>query len=180
MTTLNLVSHPATPCGMDIAIGCDIRRAAGDRLALHYAITGDIADLEVPTPKPGDKYDGLWKTTCFELFFRVPGEDRYGEFNLSPSSQWAAYQFTSHRVGSVDMDLPWFPQIVTHRGAGELAIDAEVPLIAPWAGAPLDIGITTVIEEADGRLSYWALAHPPEAPDFHHPTCFVHHLQAAA
>ena len=180
MNMLSLHSHPATPCGTDISITGSVRRAADDRLALRYVVTGDIAALKVPASKPGDKFDGLWKTTCFELFFRVPGEDRYGEFNLSPSSQWAAYQFTSHRVGSVDMVLPWFPQIVAQHSGQELSIDAEVPLIAPWTAMPLDIGMTTVIEEADGRLSYWALAHPPQAPDFHHPACFVHHLQAAA
>jgi hypothetical protein len=30
-----------------------------------------------------------------------------------------------------------------------------------------------VIEEADGRRSYWALHHPGPEPDFHHPDCFV-------
>jgi hypothetical protein len=30
-----------------------------------------------------------------------------------------------------------------------------------------------VIEEVDGGLSYWALAHPPGKPDFHDPNCFA-------
>jgi hypothetical protein len=30
-----------------------------------------------------------------------------------------------------------------------------------------------VVEEIDDRLSYWALAHPAERPDFHHPDGFV-------
>lgn len=38
----------------------------------------------------------------------------------------------------------------------------------PWVAA-----ISAVIEEADGTKSYWALAHPPGEPDFHHPDCFV-------
>ena len=29
------------------------------------------------------------------------------------------------------------------------------------------------IEETDGTLSYWALAHPSPKPDFHHPDGFV-------
>ena len=30
-----------------------------------------------------------------------------------------------------------------------------------------------VVEETDGRLSYWALTHPAERPDFHHRDGFV-------
>ena len=32
---------------------------------------------------------------------------------------------------------------------------------------PARLGLTAVIEEAGGRLSYWALRHPAERPDFH-------------
>lgn len=45
----------------------------------------------------------------------------------------------------------------------------------PWVAA-----ITAVIEEADGTKSYWALAHPSEKPDFHHPDGFVLDLFARA
>ena len=41
------------------------------------------------------------------------------------------------------------------------------------APGPWEAAICAVIEEADGTKSYWALAHPPGAPDFHHPDCFV-------
>ena len=37
-------------------------------------------------------------------------------------------------------------------------------------------GLNAVIEEADGTRSYWALAHPPGDPDFHHPDCFAFDL----
>jgi hypothetical protein len=43
----------------------------------------------------------------------------------------------------------------------------------PWLAA-----ITAVIEEADGTKSYWALAHPAEKPDFHHPDGFTLQLPA--
>ena len=38
------------------------------------------------------------------------------------------------------------------------------------------IGLSAVLEQQDGTKSYWALAHPPGAPDFHHPDCFVARL----
>jgi hypothetical protein len=41
-------------------------------------------------------------------------------------------------------------------------------------------GVSAVIEEANGAKSYWALAHPPGKPDFHHPDCFRLELPPAA
>jgi hypothetical protein len=35
------------------------------------------------------------------------------------------------------------------------------------------VGLTAVVESTDGRLTYWALAHPSPAPDFHHADGFV-------
>ncbi|HZF44227.1 MAG TPA: hypothetical protein VEZ48_12550 [Sphingomonadaceae bacterium] len=43
---------------------------------------------------------------------------------------------------------------------------------------PLRLALSAVIEESAGRKSYWALAHPPGAPDFHHPACFAAELPA--
>jgi hypothetical protein len=37
----------------------------------------------------------------------------------------------------------------------------------------LRLGLSAVIEDIDGRLSYWALKHPPGKPDFHHPDSFA-------
>jgi hypothetical protein len=34
-------------------------------------------------------------------------------------------------------------------------------------------GLAAVIEETSGRRSFWALAHPPGKPDFHHADCFT-------
>jgi len=33
--------------------------------------------------------------------------------------------------------------------------------------------LSAVIESADGTRSYWALAHPSDKPDFHHPDSFL-------
>ena len=40
------------------------------------------------------------------------------------------------------------------------------------------VALSAVIEETDGAKSYWALAHPPGPPDFHHPDCFALTLPA--
>jgi hypothetical protein len=35
------------------------------------------------------------------------------------------------------------------------------------------VGLAAVVEETSGHRSYWALAHPPGKPDFHHADCFT-------
>jgi hypothetical protein len=37
----------------------------------------------------------------------------------------------------------------------------------------LRIALAAVIEDENGRLSYWGLRHPPGKPDFHHPDGFA-------
>ena len=43
----------------------------------------------------------------------------------------------------------------------------------------LRLALAAVVEEDDGRLSYWALQHAPGNPDFHHPEGFALELRAA-
>ena len=59
---------------------------------------------------------------------------------------------------------------------GELS--AVLDLSSLPASAPWDVGLTAVIEEAGGRVSYWALKHAPAGPDFHHADGFTYHLAA--
>jgi len=63
---------------------------------------------------------------------------------------------------------PWVMQAA--REATRYALRIE-PGILPEATTKL--GLSAVIEEADGTKSFWALAHPPGRPDFHHPDCFA-------
>ena len=47
--------------------------------------------------------------------------------------------------------------------------------LRPWwpiEGMP-ELGLTMVVEEIDGRLSYWALSHPGEVADFHDRRSFL-------
>jgi hypothetical protein len=48
----------------------------------------------------------------------------------------------------------------------------------PAGEADWEVGLSAVIEAADGALSYWALRHPAGRPDFHHPDCFALDLPA--
>ena len=126
-------------------------------------------------PDPGDavRTDDLWRTTCCELFLRVPGGDAYCEFNFSPSSQWAAYRFAQLRNGMALYELPRAPEIHLDASESHFALEAMLTLPPSLAENHLLAAIAAVIEASDGTKSYWGLAHPPGDPDFHHPDCFA-------
>lgn len=173
----SLHSHPSTTgtpvTGCTAAIGLSDNRM----LTIEYGITGPIDALSVPAPAVPRRSDGLWRTTCFELFVAIGGED-YLEFNFSPSGGWAAYRFNGYRADMCELAMPP-PQIALETGASRLSLKATFSLAALPEATIGQAGLCAVIEEATGEKSYWALAHPRGAPDFHHPDCFALDLGAA-
>jgi hypothetical protein len=51
--------------------------------------------------------------------------------------------------------------------------------IVAEASKTWQLGLSVVLEEADGTKSYWAAKHPAEKPDFHDAHCFALQLAAA-
>lgn len=176
-TQVVLRPHPdGKPTPLD-GIAVEATRLPGARLRLRYLATGDVSRLRVPPTAPQARVDELWRRTCFEAFLSV-GDGRYWEFNLAPSSQWAAYAFGGYRERTDDPDLA-APAIRTEETPRTLALSAELDL-STVAGldpaAPWRLGLSAVIEDNRGERSYWALAHPPGKPDFHHASAFTLHL----
>lgn len=100
----------------------------------------------------------------------------YYEFNLAPSSQWAAYRFAAYRQGMKELHLPVAPRIKIAAKPESFTLEATIDLreqLDPKADASVRMALCAVIEERDGRLCHWALAHPPGKPDFHHADGFV-------
>lgn len=164
---LELVCHPDTPARTIQSIEASVHHDSG-RWLLSFEVTGDRPDM--PPRTAPVRTDGLWQTTCFELFVRG-AEEGYAEFNFSPSTRWAAYGFTGYRSGRAD--LPIAQPLIEPTEVG-----LRVTLNFPVAAGQIQIGLCAVIEEQDGTKSYWALAHPPGKPDFHHPACFALGLAA--
>ena len=172
-----LILHPtssSTSSGAVTEIVAEAARSAPGLLVLRYAVLGRVAGIALPAAGAPARSDGLWRHTCFEAFVRGPGET-YCEFNVAPSGQWAAWRFSGHRQGMTP--LPVSPPVtVARRSEGRLEVAASFALgDLPEArgGALWRVGLSAVIEEAGGRLSYWALRHPAGEPDFHHPDCFA-------
>ncbi|MDP8994286.1 MAG: DOMON-like domain-containing protein [Pseudomonadota bacterium] len=153
----------------------EVARPAADLLALRYVLAGTVAGLRLPPPAPAERADRLWEHSCFEAFVRAPPHPGYAEFNFAPSGRWAAYRFEGYREGMSPAAA--CPKIAVAAGAERLELAARValPADASWL-----VGLAAVVEEADGNRSFWALDHPPGAPDFHHPACFVLELPPPA
>jgi hypothetical protein len=168
---LRLTRHPAAPPGAPaIAIDVTIARPDAKILALTYEVSSRVGDLVIPSPAPPARSDGLWRHTCFEAFVRAPSGDAYAEFNFSPSGEWAAYGFSGYREAMTPLEIT-APQIEVHQTDGRLAVSVRLA-----SAGPSRLGLSAVIEEVGGRISYWALAHPAAKPDFHHRDSFVYEL----
>lgn len=126
-----------------------------------FRLLGDVSKLVIPPPAPPERADNLWRTTCFELFVAGDGAS-YREFNFSPSGQWAAYRFDGYRLGMTNSDASVETEL--YQADRELQFSAEIK--AEFAN-PAHVGLTAVIEEVGGNISYWSTLFAPGKPDFH-------------
>jgi len=180
-SALQLTPHPARPCPQVHAVEAELRWQ-GAELLLRYRIHARLAALCVPAPKPPAPAEGLWRHLCLEAFIGAEegageGEDRYHEFNFSPSGCWAAFAFSGPRVRDAACPtLAVQPRVRVEQTEDALTLAAALPRTAlpPLRRAPAwRVGLAAVIalrqDAPDAALGYWALAHPARQPDFHHP-----------
>jgi hypothetical protein len=147
----------------------------GPMLVLTYRVVGAGA-LVLPEVAAPERADNLWKTTCFELFAGF-SKSSYREFNFSPSTRWASYDFSDYREGGGNAAVPTPPMIaVSHEGEDAICTVSLPHALIDGATA---IGLTAVIAETGGHPSYWALAHDGPRPDFHKRSCFTLAIGAA-
>jgi hypothetical protein len=174
--------HPDSRCAAVTEIAVDVARPRPGALVLRYVVSGRMSELRLPAAAMSVRADELWRHTCFEAFIRAAPSAAYYEFNLAPSTQWGAYGFTGYRdgmrmageIGAPRIEVQSAPERYTLQAALELEKVPRLPCDAAWR-----LGLAAVIEEANGDKSYWALAHPPGKPDFHHADCFALELPAA-
>jgi hypothetical protein len=164
-----LASHPDFPTDAVRAIEVDVARPSPDALSLVYRVSGRIGALRIPARSRPVRTDELWRTTCFEAFLRPEPGEAYVEFNFAPSRRWAAYGFTGPRADMAALAVA--PPRIRFRAADDVA-ELHVALELPVA-ARGRLALAAVIEAADGRISYWSLAHPSGRPDFHHAAGFA-------
>lgn len=177
-----LTLHPASRCEAVKGIEVTASRRGYGVLVLRYIVTASMSGLRLPPVTLPERTDGLWRHTCFEAFIQPSVDTAYYEFNFAPSTQWAAYGFCSYRSGMSQADVTSGPRISVRLSdeTCELEVTLELGgLLDALLGSTWWLGLSAVIEDAHGGLSYWALAHPQGKPDFHQSDCFVIELPAA-
>jgi hypothetical protein len=174
--------HPDSLCLAATHIEVEVARPRASSLALSFVVTDTISDVRMPPVMASARSDELWRHTCFEAFVRASPGAAYYEFNFAPSTQWAGYRFSSYRSGmrvAAEISAPLIevqssPDCYTLQVSLELDCLSGLPRKALW-----HLGLSALIEDSSGRKSYWALAHPPGKPDFHHWDCFAHEFSPA-
>lgn len=173
-----LSPHPTTLPERPFTLWASAERSAAfgetATLNLWFGVSAPMNRFVVPPQKADPRRtDDLWRSTCFELFLREEGEEAYQEWNFSPSGDWASYHFESEREGMsiAEVANPPYLRVEDNLTWWGLGATLSVP-----ADAQFRLGLSAVLEEEGGRRTYWALRHPGEQPDFHHPDCFTARL----
>jgi len=172
MTAFRLQPFPGQDSGA-VSIEGGIERTP-KTLVLSFVLQGNLDDIVLPTATEGTRCDNLWQSTCLEMFWAEEKKKNYWELNLAPNGGWNVYAFTDYRTGMRQEDRVAEPHIQITRTPGSFSLTAELEIgnIHPNF-APLRAGVSGVLQHRDNRLSYWALAHPKEKPDFHAPQGFL-------
>ena len=180
MQMWTLLPHPDTPEPAVRALSVAVERT-GERLWLRYVVECDMEAIQWPAPAAPAFTDGLWQHTCFEVFMRGEESTAYVEGNFSPSWEYAFYGFSGYREGMTALPRAEDPQISFDAAHDQFALETTIDLASiasEMAAIDWTIGLSAVIENVEGGKSYYALAHPGGAPDFHHASCFALELKA--
>jgi hypothetical protein len=171
-----LTCHPQTPdsCMRRVEVGVTTKPEGA--IAIAFSLEGELSRLRIPESRAPSRADGLWRHTCFEAFVMAGNGPGYREFNFSPSGEWAAYAFSGYRDGDL-LEVQSNPRIVVRRSADRLELESALHAECLPPGKLLRLGLSAVLEDVDGHLSYWALKHPPGKPDFHHTDAFALELE---
>jgi hypothetical protein len=142
----------------------------GTVLKIIFELNAGLADLNIPIFKPAiaQRKDNLWEHTCFEIFLGQHGMQDYREFNLSPAGDWNVYSFSGYRQGiKPEMHfntLPFDVEIVSDQEL-KLAVTIDLKILQDYS--VIDVGLSAVLEQVNGVITWWAIDHQEDVPDFH-------------
>ncbi len=172
---LNLLPHPSVPPAhpqFKVWASVDYvgQLSSVATANIWFGVGAPAQRFTIPQRDDPGRKNELWKTTCFEAFLRGEGEEAYREWNFAPSGDWAAYRFSGYREGMEEAPTaPPYIRMEDNMTWWALGATIAVPAETKW-----QLGLSAVLEEKDGRKSFWALAHPGrDSPDFHSPDCFT-------
>lgn len=168
--SLQLIPYNPTKAPL-ISIQVKLHDSA-DAFFVSYRLTGDIANLDLGEKPHHARVIKLWEKTCFELFIKNE-RDEYIEFNFSPVFEWNCFFFKRkgdalaewQNIERVNMDI--LHSMDVFQVIAEIKKDIFPAGFLNKSNKGLSAGITSVIKEKNGQISYWALSHHDQRPNFH-------------
>lgn len=152
-----------------ITIDCELNKTS-DSLFISYKLQGTLGTIDMGTGTPKHaRILKLWEKTCFELFIKDE-KNSYIEFNFSPDFEWNCFYFENKgdalleykRMELVKFDILFSNELV------HVIVELQKKMFPDhFFEGNLSVGITSVIKEKTGSLSYWALSHHDIKPNFH-------------
>ena len=124
----DLILHPHCRPGRITRAAADIRPTA-EGCTARFRFEGDIAAIKIPETQEPTRSDELWKSTCFEIFWQPENGTNYREFNLSPSTRWACYEFDDYRSNM--RDAPAEVAIDPHLDSRGSIVVVDHPAVGP-------------------------------------------------
>lgn len=171
MAKFSLIPHAFLPAP-DITIETELNLNS-ESVYISYRIKKNLPliDLGSSTPNKARRVS-LWEKTCFELFIKNKN-DQYIEFNFSPNFEWNCFYF--NKKGDALKEWEQMPRpetdILLSSEHFFLFVDIRKEFFPKGffeIGSELSAGITSVIKDTSGSMSYWALSHADTRPNFHH------------
>ena len=170
-----LTLHPSSTCAAVDRIEVQAARRDRRHLTLRYHLCGNMDALRFAPASTPVRANGLWKHSCFEAFISASPGNAYLEFNFAPSLKWAVYRFDGYRNNMREIEELESPRFEASSDQSNYRMQVSLNL-GGLQHLPADsvwhVGLSAIIEDTSGLISYWALTHPPGKPDFHHADCF--------
>ncbi len=164
-----------------LTLGGTLQRLPG-ALCISYRLEGDLQAVVLPASNSlYSRRHELWRHTCFELFFGIPGNPQYWEVNLGPDGCWNLYHFVGYRLGMQEEAAVEVltPRVIREGDSVSLVCQIDMRKLVPDRER-LEVGVAGVVLDTSGTVAYWAIDHCEIVPDFHRRQSFLMALPGMA
>ncbi len=144
-----------------------------DKLMLEYQISGNLSHYHFPKLTKQQRADKLWLDTTFELFIAPENSAEYWEINVSPSTQWNVYHFTSYKEGMKESNIISQPTIKTYEYDNEYRLTFNSTVPNEYFDHVLQINLCVILLDQKGVRYFYSIKRREGSPDFHDRDCFT-------
>ncbi len=160
----------------EIQLNVDLK-SDGPILKLQFEISNNVENILIPDRSNDPKrVIGLWESTCFECFIKNPNGESYYEFNFSPDGHWNCFYFEIPGKDLIECNNIALPTTESNLDDENFRFSIEINTESMkdgfWSSKEMEFGLTTVIEDERNNLSFWAIEHHDDRPNFHNFSSF--------